>query len=329
MRDDAHESVSQASEFASHLGGKNRVLITTHTSPDGDAVASLLAAREILKRLGAESHCRLDGRPPARYDFLPEYSQIEDAAKARGPNWHHVLVVDCGNLSRIGDLVNDVSQEAVIVNVDHHADNEHFGNLNIVRPEAASTTEILFEIMQALHLPISETIARLLYTGLFTDTGGFRFSNATERSFHIAAQLVHSGAPPHEIAEAICSRNSLETARLLGQAASSLELTADGRIATMTVSSGDAVEEMEDLADFAFMVRGVRAAALLRVNGQVIKVSLRARGNVNVSEIARRFGGGGHPKAAGFTAEGSPEEIRNQVIAALNEEIGAGKDHAD
>ena len=321
-RTDTDEFKAQAAEFAAKLGDQKRVLVTTHISPDGDAVASMLSASEILRQLASEAICCLPDRVPRRYDFLPGADYIIETADLNDKDWDRILVVDSGNLSRIGDLANRISPETPLVNVDHHADNSRFGDLNVVYPEAASTTEILFDLIQTLHLSIPDNLATLIYAGLFTDTGGFRFSNTTERTFSIAARMVRHGANPNDIAEAVYASNSPTSMRLLGKALSSLELTEDGCLATMTVEQDNSAEEMEDLADYGLAIKGVRAAALFRLEGESVRVSLRGRGAVNVSRVARRFGGGGHAKAAGFTVKGNYDKLRSQVIAALNEEIG-------
>lgn len=320
-RSKTEEFVAQASEFAACLGGKEHLLIATHTPPDGDAIASLLAAREILITLGSNPVCCLEGEVPRRYGFLPGSDTIRSAISGEEMVWDLALVVDSGSLSRIGEVEKRISPEGLLVNIDHHADNGRFGRLNLVYPHAASTTEILFDLVEVLNLPVSENLATLLYTGLLTDTGGFRFSNTSERVFTIAAQLVHFGADPEEISEAVYACNSPASMKLLGEALSSLELTCEGRVAMMTIQQHDRREELEDLADYALAVKGVQVSALFRVKEGASKVSLRGRGAADVAAIARRFGGGGHPKAAGFTQEGNPEEIRAQVIKALTQEV--------
>ena len=312
---------AQAKEFALRLHKKGHLLVSTHTSPDGDAVASLLAAAHLSGALGCDPHCFLDGGVPRRYRFLPGSDGIESKTTEENDLWDLALIVDSGSLARIGQVAAKLSPQALIINVDHHADNKQFGQLNIVYSEAASTTEILFDLAQVLNLPISEDLATLLYTGLLTDTGGFRHSNTTERAFSMAAQLLRHGVKPAEVAQAVYASNSPRGMKLLGEALSSLELNADGKVATMIVHQSNAAEELEDLAEYALTVEGVQAGALLRIQNGTIRVSLRGRGAVVVADIARRFGGGGHAKAAGFTHEGDPEDLRLRVVEALSQEV--------
>ncbi len=321
--DPAAITPQQAREFQSLVRGAGKaVLVTTHLAPDGDAAASLLAAAVVVERCGGNPVCLLDGDVPPHLDFLPGADAVRKTGRDDGADrFDTVLVVDAANLERIGEVKTRISADARIVNLDHHADNTRFGHLNIVRPEASSTAEILFDLCEALRLPLSTPLATLLYTGILTDTGGFRHTNTTAHTFYAAGKLAESGADPNAVAEAVYAGNSPAGIKLLGEALSSLELSPDGRLAAMTITPPDGWEETEDLAEYPLRVRGVQAAALLRVLDGAVRVSLRARGSVNVSEVAHRFGGGGHPKAAGFTAAGDPETIRRRVFELLQGEI--------
>jgi len=315
----------QAAELSSILGGGKTVLATTHVSPDGDAIASLLAAAQIITALGSRAVCVLDDPMPGRLLFLPDSDQIlkpEQFAQvfhASPPD--AAMVVDCGSLKRIGGVADRIPAGAKLVNVDHHPDNAFFAALNIVYPDASSTTEILFDIARALAIPLSQDLATLLYAGLMSDTGGFRFSNTSQKSFQVAAILAQKGANAFNVACAIYRANSSAGLKLLGEALTSLQIEADGRIAFMTTQNGNSQDECEDAVDFALSVRGVRAAALFRVATEECRVSLRASGDYNVAKIARSFGGGGHQKAAGFTSPAKLEEVRRQVLEAMREEV--------
>ncbi len=312
----------EAEEFARLVGKGQTVLVTTHVSPDGDAVASTLAAAEIVKLIGGRPVCGLEAAVPRRFGFLPGASEILQPEALPDPDYLAVLIVDCGNLARIGkNTTQRLAAEADVVNIDHHADNQFFGKLNLVQPLASSTTEILFDLIQALKLPLAAPLATLLYAGLLTDTGGFRHTNTTAQTFSKAASLAAAGSDPAKISADIYSANSLASVKLLGQALQSLELFADGRVAMMTIPDLPEVEEPENLADSGLGVQGVELTALFRLGAGTCRVSLRARGDYDVAKIARTFGGGGHPKAAGFTYSGSAEAIRARVLEALREEM--------
>ncbi|RJP81219.1 MAG: bifunctional oligoribonuclease/PAP phosphatase NrnA [Candidatus Zixiibacteriota bacterium] len=311
----------QAADFDALLGGGREILVTTHVSPDGDAVASLLAAAEILRLLGSRPTCGLDGGVPLRFRFLPGSERVKKPAELQGRTWDGVLVLDCGSLTRIGKIADLVPPEALLVSVDHHIDNTRFAQLNILYPDASSTTELLFDLAVELDLPLSPSLAQALYTGLLTDTGGFRFSNTSDKTFTVAARLAALGVRPEVAAEAVFCTNSVDSVRLLGQALISLELSAGGRVASMVIPDQSAYEELEEVADFAMSIRGVQVTVLFRVGPGYCRGSLRARGDHDVAHIARKYGGGGHQKAAGFTYYGLLEAIRAEVLEALAEEV--------
>ena len=315
----------QAAELSAILGSGKIVLVTAHVSPDGDAIASLLAAAQIITALGSRAVCVLDAQISSRFLFLPGSDQIlkpEQLAQVfRASPPEAAMVVDCGSLMRIGGVADRIPSGAKLVNVDHHPDNAAFAALNIVYPNASSTTEILFDIIRALAIPMSQDLATLLYAGLMSDTGGFRFSNTSQKTFQVAAALAQKGVNAFHVACAVYRANSAAGVKLLGEALTSLQVEEDGRIAFMTTQNGNPPDECEDAVDFALTVRGVRAAALFRVGKEGCRVSLRASGDYDVAQIARRFGGGGHQKAAGFTSRAELEEVRRQVLEALRQEV--------
>lgn len=323
-----HSSVSddQAAEFAALLGGGKTILVTTHISPDGDAIASLLGAAKILRCLGSRPLCILDAVVPERFRFLPGSETIGSleqlSARLPGENLNGILVVDSGSLARIGKVADAISPHILLVNVDHHPDNAIEGRLNIVHPEASSTTEILFDLSRALSLRLTTALATFLFSGLMTDTGSFRYPNTTQKAFAVAAELTGVNINPSQIARSCYGNNSLESTRLLGEAIASLQVVGAGHVASMTASRWNSRNEVEDAVDFALTVQGVQVAAFFRPGNGACRVSLRARGPYDVARIARQFGGGGHQKAAGFTYQGHLEDIQPRVIEALLEEVG-------
>lgn len=315
----------QAKDLAALLGGGKVVLVASHQSPDGDALASLLAGAQIVSRLGSQPLCVMDCSVPAQYQFLPGSDKVltpaQALAAAEFKTCEAAWILDSGSLGRIGQVQQVLAPNLSIVNVDHHPDNALFGKLNIVTPEAASTTEILYDLTLALDLPLDRSLATTLYTGLMTDTGGFRFSNTTERAFEIASQLVAAGADPTTIAQAVYCDNTVTGLHRLGEALESLEVLSAGSVAVLSLPDQNSDRELEDLTDLAMTVRGVQAAVVFRVGPDYCRASMRIRGDGNVSRIARQFGGGGHQKAAGFTFAGSLDDIRFQVIQALTQEV--------
>jgi phosphoesterase RecJ-like protein len=325
MANRSDQFLRQAQDFAARLGDHKTVLVTTHIAPDGDSIASVLAAALLIDFLGSRSICAIDGVVLSRFQFLPGSDRIVPPERLGAilPETpiHAALVLDCGSLERIGNLAELMPSKNALVNIDHHPDNRIFADLNIVYPHASSTTEILFDLAILLKCPLSRDLATLLYAGLMSDTGGFRYSNTTEKTLRTAAQMIAAGANPAQVAAAVYRANSAAGLKRLGEALDSLELEANGRIALMTLQGLNHQDEYEDTVDFAMTVQGVQVAALFRVGEGTCRVSLRAGDGHDVAHIARRFGGGGHQKAAGFTHQGALSEIRAQLLDLLRQEV--------
>jgi bifunctional oligoribonuclease and PAP phosphatase NrnA len=314
-------SSEQAELFSRRFGNGQNILISTHISPDGDAIASLLGVAEIVRSLKSRAICCLQNTPPDRYDFLLGFDQIVTPVDLKDCPFSAALIVDCGNLNRIGEVEKLISGIEIIGNIDHHADNQNFGSWNLLCPKAASTTEILYELANSFNLPFHEGLATCFYTGLFTDTGGFRYSNTDANALRIGAELASKGVDVNGVAVSVYGRNPESAVRMIGEAIHSLETYSNGTVAMMTVLVPENGEEVENLVDYAANIKGIRAAALFRVGENEVRVSLRGRDNINVASVARHFGGGGHPKAAGFTGREDIEKLRMDVLAALTKEI--------
>jgi bifunctional oligoribonuclease and PAP phosphatase NrnA len=295
------------------------VLVSTHIHPDPDAIGSVLAAREMLLRLGAEPVVVLQDPVPARCRFLPGADHIISLPRAGfDRKFAAALILDAGNRSRVGDAEAHLAPGAVIVNVDHHLSNDRFGALNLVDSECAATCEMLFLLCGELGVPVTPSLANNLFAGLLTDTGRFRYSNTTARALTIAAALAEAGAEITRITNNLYFDVAASDVLSMSAIYSTLELFADGRLSTMFVRLEHLVEDPDSVVDLGLSVRGVVAAALLSetLEGK-IRVSLRARHTVNVAAIAERFGGGGHEKAAGFRMKGTLESVRATLLPVL------------
>jgi phosphoesterase RecJ-like protein len=242
---------------------------------------------------------------------------------AADEKFDRVIVVDSGSLSRIGAVESLLAQDAVIVNIDHHRSNDQFGKINIVHPRCAACGELLYFLFRELGVDITPTMAMNLFSGILTDTGRFRHSNTTSVSLHVAAELAAHGADVSRITEQLYYGIPADDVRRMGLILSSVELHGSGRISTMLVPLENAVEDPDNIADLARAIRGVEVAALFSemADGK-IRVSLRSNATVNVAEIATKFGGGGHERAAGFRVSGTLRGVRDRVLPTLLEAVG-------
>jgi phosphoesterase RecJ-like protein len=184
---------------------------------------------------------------------------------------------------------------------------------------------MIHDLIRALGLPITPEIATNLFTAVHMDTGSFRYSNVTAKTFQIAANLVSAGAQPAVVAGHIYEQRPAEALRQLGDVLTRVRVTADGRVAWLALPLGVVSEgfvEAEDLANYPRSIGSTLVAAFLREQeGGVVKVSLRAKGGVDVNRIASRFGGGGHVSAAGCVVRGSLETATDQVLAAIHDAL--------
>jgi phosphoesterase RecJ-like protein len=303
----------------------NRFLLTSHVNPDGDAIGSELGLARLLRKLGKGAVIWNRDPIPTVYKPLPGSDRVhsgEEVPTGFPEVFDAIIVLECPSPDRTG-LEQHLSALPVI-NIDHHLGNQHYGAVNWVDSAAPAVGEMVYRLAQGLKATLDPETASCLYLTLVTDTGGFRFSNATPAAFEAAASLVRDGAQPEQVSQWLYESQPLGVIRLLGEMIQTLELHEDGRVATgrltleMFRKVGAAPGDSEGLIDHIRSIAGVEAVALIREreNGSQ-KVSLRSRGEVDVEKIARHHGGGGHRNAAGFALEGDGEAVRGQVAAAL------------
>lgn len=314
----------------------NRFLITSHVSPDGDAIGSALGLARVIRSLGKGALVWLRDAVPPMLAALPGAARVhagEEPPAGFPERFDAVVVLDCPGLDRTG--IEDRLGALPLINLDHHLGNQHFGAVNWVDSAAPSVGELIHRLAAALKLALDADTATLLYLTLVSDTGGFRFSNATPAAFEAAASLVRDGASPIQVSRWLYESQPEGRVRLLAEMLGTLELTAGGRVASVVLTpemfarAGAADGDAEDLIDAPRSIAGVEAVALFRRRPEGrIRVSLRSRDRISVERIARRYGGGGHKNAAGCTLEGELAAVRGQVVAdlaaAVEAEPGAG-----
>ena len=297
-----------------------RALMLGHVHPDADVLGTLLALDEALRTRGWEVVAGGPHPAPAVLAFLPGVDRYRVVHALEG-HFDVTVLTDCPNHGRTEGLIDQaLHQSTAVLNIDHHPDNRRYGTVNWVDPAAAATGEMMYDLLVALGAPITASIATNLFTSLHTDTGSFRYSNVTPRTFEIAAALVAAGADPAMVSNALYERRGAEALRQLGEVLTRVTLSDDGRIAWIALPGGAVPEtfvEAEDLVNYPRSIESVRVACLLRERGDQVKVSLRGKGDVDVSRIARTFGGGGHRNAAGCTIAGTLDAATEHVLVAV------------
>jgi phosphoesterase RecJ-like protein len=310
----------------------NRFLLTSHSNPDGDAIGSELGLARLLRGLGKGAVVWNRDPTPTVYKPLPgsERIHVGEEPPAGFPDvFDAIIVLECPSPDRTG-LEQHLVGAKPILNIDHHLGNQCYGVVNWVDSAAPAVGEMVFRLAQGLKLTLEPEVASCLYLTLVTDTGGFRFSNATAAAFEAAAALVREGAHPEQVSQWLYESQPLAVVKLLGEMLQTLQIHAGGRIATgrltleMFARAGAAPGDSEGLIDSIRSIAGVDAVALIRElpeGGN--KISLRSRGEVDVEKVARHHGGGGHRNAAGFKLEGEGEAVRREVAAELGAALGS------
>jgi bifunctional oligoribonuclease and PAP phosphatase NrnA len=319
---------------ADAIRGHDRFLVTTHENPDGDALGSLLAATLALRQLDKDAVMFLNWAAP-----LPGEYRFMDLGDLRRDlpsdlETRVVLAVDCANESRLGDDPSFLARAPLVIDVDHHHDNSRFGAINLVVPDASSTGEVLRDVFRELGVTVTPEIAEALYIALVTDTGRFQYANTTPKALRLAAELVECGADVHRVFQGVYESVQFAKLKLLARALDRAQVYDGGRVVISWLRRGDFAEVgaeepySEGIIDFLRAVEGAEVAALIREpprdEGPTRRVSLRASvDGLDVSAIARSFGGGGHKQAAGFSTDATVEEITELVRRQWAEQTGA------
>jgi bifunctional oligoribonuclease and PAP phosphatase NrnA len=321
---------TEQDQVVEELAQADKLLLTTHENPDGDALGSLLAMHWILEQLGKDSVMFMS---PDEFPLPWEYRDWTFDGLVGAPpediDERTVVFLDCGNIDRMP--VDFLQRDGVhIVNIDHHHDNTCFGTVNLVVPEASCTAEIVWQLARELGAVITPPIADALYVGLVTDTGRFMYENTGAEAHRMAADLIESGVEPHVVYRRLFEDLPFRRLQLLQRALASVERLDDGVVTVAHLTKEDYEEtgaletDSEGIVDHMRAVEGTSVAVLAREllsdeRAGKHKVSLRATdGKVDVSRVARELGGGGHPQAAGFTTA-LPYP---QLVEALREQVG-------
>ena len=319
------QTTSDLAAVVAALQAHDRFVVVTHENPDGDALGSLLATTVALRQIGKDVVMYLAGAAPipAEYQFMALGELVRELpADAE----ERVLVaVDCAKADRMAaDPGPILERVASVVNIDHHHDNTRFGDVNLIVADASSTGEVLRDVFERLGVELTPEIAEPLYIALVTDTGRFQYANTTAKSLRLAAELVEAGADVHAVFQQVYESVEFAKLKLLARALERARVLEGGRIVVSNLVRTDfaevgAVEPYsEGIIDYLRAVEGSELAVLIREppldESAKRRVSLRASvDELDVSAIARLFGGGGHRMAAGFQSEASVDEIVDRI----------------
>jgi len=315
----------ETAELLKNLDGK--ILITTHKNPDGDAIGSSLGWFNFLKNLGKDVKVVYRDRIPYFFDFLPGVGEVETKERL-DERYDWVIITDVSEVRRTG--FEEIPAENALV-IDHHITAQPFTDFAIVEPDISSTCELSYELMLLIDPGrITYEVALPIYTGIFTDTGSFSYNNTSSRTLEVAAELLKKGVDPYLVRFNLFERNRINRFKLLELVLRTLEFALGGKVAHITVyrkfleEAGALLEETEGFINYPRSIAGVEVAVFFKeIEENGWKVSLRSKGKVNVAEVAKRLGGGGHRMAAGYETEGSLEKVKGELFKELERELKA------
>ena len=316
-------------EMLSALNNANSILLCCHISPDGDAIGSLLAMGLTLRQMGKQVTMACGDPVPRQFAFLPCVREIVNADALSGKRFDLAFAVDTATLERIGACAEAYLQAPVTMQLDHHGDNPGYAQYNVVDGKAAAAGCVVRRLMKALNVPLNKEFAACLYCAISTDTGNFVQPNTTAEAFAILAELMEAGLNLDEAARQLHLLREEPSARLLGCALKSLKVFGNGKCASMRITAQDyrdccaLPEHNTAIVNYALNVVGVEAAFLAeeRESGEV-KASLRSLPGLDVNQIARKYGGGGHKQASGLRYTGELDALCEALERELLQLVG-------
>lgn len=305
-----------------------RALVMGHTRPDGDSVGSVLALVSALRAGGCDAVPVLvdDAPGPELYAFLPGFDAYVGAASVTDvPDV--VIAVDTPNPRRLGPAAALVEAARRVVVIDHHPDAVEYGDVHLFDPDAAAVGQLVWHLVERLGIVRTPEIATCCYTALVTDTGRFQFQNTDARVMRDAAEMIENGADPSFIADKVYQSRTYASLALRARVMERLTVANHGLVAYSWIDEGDlketaaTLDDMEGMPDLVRTMRDIEVAVMLKQepDGRV-RGNLRSKGSFDVGVVARGFGGGGHAAAAGFTVEGTC----NEVLAVLLPQLPGG-----
>jgi len=304
-------------EAARMISTANNAFLIAHVDPDGDTIGSTLALAHALRSMGKDCSLACSDRVPATLSFLPG---VEWFGTPQIADHDLIIAVDVSDRGRLGPAYDHVVEMGIpLLNIDHHVTNTGFGTVNLVNTDAVATSEIIFDLLRDLDVPLDQLLATCLLTGIVTDTRSFSTSSTTPRALEVSSELLKAGASLIEVNENYYKSKSLGTLRLWGKMLDQMQL--EGRL----VWSVDSLEMREQchagfsngdgIVNLLASVREASAAIVfIEKESQRVEISIRSRPGVDISPVAVYFGGGGHPQAAGAMLEGNLEQVIPKVL---------------
>jgi len=298
---------------------RDNFLITTHMNADGDAFASILSMAYLLEKQNKKYQLIIhDSQIDEKYHFLWGIKKIRSYSEEMTEIFQTAIVLDVPSIKRIGDPGRLLPSRENCVQIDHHPQEEDFAVINYVDVEASSTCQLMYDIIEASGTELTPELSELIFAGIMYDTGRFSFSNTRRRDYEIAAKLLGQGVKPDRVSGFLFFNNSYQSMKTLGYALSNMKLLLGGKLSVifipLEVMQINNHAEIEELANYSVAIQGVEVGIFIReVQSHYYKISFRSKGKVNVNQVAKTLGGGGHFHAAGARFSGNYEELELKI----------------
>jgi phosphoesterase RecJ-like protein len=309
---------------------RQRFVVSSHARPDGDSIGSQLAFAYAIRAIGKDVTVVNRDAAPAPLMAFPGVPDIQLASSVDG-EYDAAVIMECGDLGRPGVAGLD---RYFLINIDHHPGNTGYGDINWFDPSAAACGEMVFDLVNALGVPLTQEIATHVYLAILTDTGSFHYSSISPRTFEICRLTLEAGVDPVSIARSVYDSNNMGRLKLFGSVLSAMQIDPSGRIAIvyldheMARAAGGTYEDTEGLINLPLTVKEIQAVVFFKQNeGDEYRVSMRSKGEIDIGGVAKEFSGGGHKNAAGCTVTGAIDSLQKLFLEKIEQAIDGRPAH--
>ncbi len=303
-------------------------LVTTHHNPDADALSSVLAMGAYLKSLRKKVYLVNEHACPSWLQFLPWTSRLKKAKAVKPMNYDAAIVLDCGDLKRVGEVVPLIQKNKPLINIDHHVTNDRFGSINVINTKASSTCEMVFDLFKEAGFPLNKHLAVLLYAGIMTDTGSFRFENTSAYTHAVAQQLMGFRLSPVDLYDRLYVGIPVGDIKKFTDLIHRASLLDRNRVYCVSMtravaaSFSNSFDLKEKIFTFLRSVEGIKVVVILtELKSKEVRVNLRSQNHFDVAALAQKFDGGGHKKAAGCKIYDTLEQAQKIICQAIHQRL--------
>ncbi|MCK4979426.1 MAG: DHH family phosphoesterase [Candidatus Delongbacteria bacterium] len=300
-------------------------LVTAHYSPDGDNIGSSIAMYHVLISLGKKATIMNRDDFPKKYDFIkpPDYPFYKTSNFKEKIKFKNVIILDTADIHRVGNVIDYLDKNATVVNIDHHYTNTNYGQYNFINSNLASASEVLYDILKINNYKITKEIASALYTGLLSDTGGFRFKNTKPIDLQIASELSEYGIDVSYLMNKVFFSKSFQDVTKYAEIVSRIELIQNKKLAVLYHDEVmDPIPEHDPVMEAMDSIIESKVNVFVRKIGEnKLRLSIRSKSDFNAADFVEKYGGGGHKMAAGMFFEGEFEEFEETVLKELKSQL--------